>query len=423
MKKIVSCSICVVMIIMSGCSGEQAQAVNTSGDVTEKTAVTEQPSQPLTAGQSEQNELNSAALALFDLSATEFVAGITVGWNLGNTLDALSFSDEKDNTSTETGWGNPRANAELFAGLKAAGFDAVRLPTTWWPHLDADNNINTEWLDRVQAVVDMALEQDLYIILNTHHEGHWLYPSYANEDGLTEKLTDIWAQIADRFKDYDGRLIFETLNEPKQDGGENEWNGGTEESRTVVSNLNLAALETIRKSGGHNDKRFVMLPTNAASKTETALSAWEKPDGDDHIIVSIHAYDPYNFALNGEGSSKWYPTDGMKDELDRTFQPLYDKFISKGIPVIMGESGAQNKENLGFRVAWADYYFGRAAEQKIPVFWWDNGVITGDGEKFGLIDRETGEQVFPELTEAMIAAAKAGEPLYPISQEEAGKLK
>ena len=137
------------------------------------------------------------------LTALELTADIRIGWNLGNTLDATGGSG----VTQETSWGNPKTTRELIQGVKDAGFNAVRIPTTWEKQMDENNVINAEWMARVKEIVDYAYDLDMYVILNMHHE-EWHQP-YADKQGeITAKLNTCWTQIAEEFKGYDQHLIF-----------------------------------------------------------------------------------------------------------------------------------------------------------------------------------------------------------------------
>ena len=176
-----------------------------------------------------------------------------------------------------------------------------------------------------------------------------------------------------------------------------EWSGGDQEGWDVVNATNKAFIETIRSSGGSNPYRILMIPDYAANST-TALPHLEVPEDDERIIVSVHAYSPYNFALNANGPAEW---NNDTYDIDTLMSSLKSLFIDKGIPVIIGEFGAVNKENTEQRVQWVKYYLNAAKEIGVPCFWWDNGSFSGNGENLGIIDRNTCEIKFPELVEAM----------------------
>jgi len=338
-----------------------------------------------------------------DIPSTELVKEIKIGWNLGNTMDATGGQG----VSSEISWGNPVTSKEMIDSIKTAGFNILRIPTTWEKHLGPapDYIIDEKWLSRVQEITDYAIDNDMFVIINMHHE-EWYLPFYDNADKATDMLTKVWKQVADRFENYDEHLIFEGLNEPRQKGTSFEWNGGNQEGWEVVNQLNAAFIETIRNAGGNNPLRHLMIPPYAATSSTNAWSGFIVPK-DDKIIVSIHAYTPYNFALNKTGTSEW-STDNSNDtrEIDNLMNSIDQNFISKGIPVILGEFGAMNKDNTNSRVAWAEYYIKKAKEKGIPCIWWDNGAFAGSGELFGLLDRRGLTWKYPEVVDALMQGLK-----------------
>ena len=339
-----------------------------------------------------------------EITALELTSDIKVGWNLGNTLDATGGSG----VSQETSWGNPKTTPELMQAVKDAGFNAVRIPTTWEKQMDENSVISEEWFTRVQEVVDYAYDLDMYVILNMHHE-EWYIPYAENEEEISAKLKTCWTQIAERFKGYDERLIFEGMNEPRWKNTEFEWNGGNDEGREVVNHLNQVFVDAVRATGGNNQYRFLMVCPYAANSGESALSALKLPE-DDRLIVSVHAYIPYGFALAENGTSKWLASKvGCTQDIDTLAEVLDRLFISKGQAVIIGECGAMNRENEEYRAEWAEYYFGKFREIGIPCFWWDNGAFYS-GETFGLFDRRTNEVKYPVLLEAMMRGASGASP-------------
>jgi len=346
----------------------------------------------------DKNENEKSSLTIRDIPSMELIKEFSIGWNLGNTLDATGSSY----LSSETSWGNPYTEKEVFDTVKEAGFNIVRIPVSWGKHLgpEPDYKIQEEWLDRVNEVVDYGIDNGLYVILNMHHE-EWHFPSYENFEKANTILTSVWAQIAERFKYYDEHLIFEGMNEPRMKGTPYEWTGGNAEARDVVNKLNQSFVETIRTGGGNNPYRHLMIPTYAASSDPKTWEDFIIPD-DEKVIVSIHAYTPYNFALNKNGTSVWSP-DNPEDtaEIDNLMNNIYEHFINNGHPVIIGEFGAMDKNNLEDRVNWAEYYVQKASEKGIPCIWWDNGGFTGSGELFGLLDRRSFTWKYPEIVKAL----------------------
>jgi aryl-phospho-beta-D-glucosidase BglC (GH1 family) len=333
------------------------------------------------------------------MSSAEIVENISVGWNLGNTLDSYNTTT----SDTEIGWGNPKTTKAMFQAVQDAGFNAVRIPVTWGEHMSEDGTIDADWMARVKEVVDYAYDLGLYVILNVHHDDYlWLTPTSEKLESDQATLTKIWGQICSQFQDYDHRLIFEGMNEPRVVGSAEEWTGGTQESYTVINQLFQAFVDTVRASGGMNTDRTVIVTTYAQSAEKNAVSGLVVPN-DSHVIVSLHIYAPWKFCGNEDSDADW-GTDADKAELDETFQYLSDTFISKGIPVIIDECGAVNKnENTSARAAWYGYYISAAKKQGIKCFIWDNGE-KADG--FALLDRENCTWYYPEIVQAIQNAVK-----------------
>ena len=342
-------------------------------------------------------------LEMETLTAMDVVSEMKIGWNLGNTMDSLNSNLVKKMPpeNWETAWGNPVTSKELIDAVMAKGFNVIRIPVSWNDHILVAENwkIEESWLDRVQEIVDYAYDNGAYVILNTHHES-WYETYYDKEERSAEILTAVWSQIAERFQDYAEHLIFEGLNEPRKIGTDVEWNGGDQEGWDVVNDLNRVFVKTIRESGGNNPYRILMIPAYGANGWE-GIKHLEIPD-DNKIIVSVHAYEPYDFALNVQGRGTW---DQDTTNIDTIINSLDTLFISKGIPVVIGEIGAMYKNvegNEEERAAWAEYYVSKAAEKGIPCVWWDNGACEGNGELFGLIDRKTCGWKYPLVVEGLM---------------------
>ncbi len=340
-----------------------------------------------------------ANMDFLEMTSFEMMKYMQIGWNYGNTLCSYTGDGtERAGLETELVWGNPYCSKDLVDVISDAGFDTIRIPTTWGQHMDENNVIDPEYLARVHEVVDYGIDNGMFVILNTHHE-EWLYPDSEHFESNKAQLIAIWKQVSEEFKDYDGKLIFEVLNEPRERGSRNEWNGGEPEARAIVNALSEAAYNTIRNSGGNNDRRHVMIPTYAASTAEVIFSDFNF-FGDENTFISVHVYDPVEFALKSPGTDTFGSAQD-KAVIDGFYNRLDRNLISKGVAVIIGESGAVDKNNLEERVEWAKYMYGTAAEKGIPVLWWDNGDFYNQ-ELFGLIDRKTLEFPFPELVDAIV---------------------
>lgn len=337
------------------------------------------------------------------LQAADVVKEMKIGWNLGNTMDSTNTNYMKTMkaSSWETCWGNPVTTKELIQAVIDRGFNVIRIPVSWGDHLlvAEDYKIVDSWMDRVQEIVDYAYDEGAYVILNLHHE-EWHMPYYDNQEQASYILERVWTQIAERFQDYDEHLIFEGMNEPRKKGTTVEWNGGDQEGWDVVNHLNSVFVDTIRRSGGNNPYRILMIPSYAANCWE-GIKHVEIPEDRGKIILSVHAYEPYNFALNTTGTGVW---NNDTWNIDTIMKNLDSMFVSKGIPVIIGEFGAMHKSaetNEEERAAWAEYYVRKAKSIGVPCVWWDNGAFEGDGELFGLINRETYEWEFEKVVEGL----------------------
>jgi endoglucanase len=334
-----------------------------------------------------------------DISATDLVANIKLGWNLGNTLDA---------NPTETSWGNPLTKKTNIDAIKNAGFNAIRIPVSWSHHVDKDYVVNTSFMNRVKEIVGYAMDNDMYILLNTHHdEGIF---KFQNKDMVNSKIAfeRIWQQIAENFKNENEKLIFEGLNEPRTIGSSAEWNGGTKEERDNLNEMEQIFVDVVRASGSNNVKRILMVSTYAASAEQSAMSGVKIPDDPlnsaiKKIIVSVHAYSPWNFAgPDNKTTTTWSKTNsGDTSSVSIPLDRAYSTFVSKGIPVIIGEFGAADKNNVNVRAEWAEYYVSYAKTKNIPCFWWD------DGGNFKLLKRSDNSFYFPDIKDALVTGSNS----------------
>ncbi len=337
---------------------------------------------------------STAYTGMRNITSLELVKEMKLGWNLGNTLDA---------PGGETDWGNPITTKAMIDEIKKSGFNTVRTPVTWYTHVGSapDYTIDSTWLDRVEEIVNYVLDNDMYAIINLHHED-WLVTTYAGQSETTNELTKIWTQIANRFKNYSDYLIFETMNEPRLRGTEYEWTGGTPEARDVINKYNLAAVNTIRGTGGNNQSRHIMIPTHAASALSVAVNDLVIPNNDSRIIVSLHMYSPYFFAMDINGTSTW-GSSSDKSSLDSEFDAVYNKFVKNGRAVVIGEFGTINKNNESSRVVHAEYYTKAAKARGLTAIWWDNGFSTaGAAESYSLFNRNTLSWDCPSVAQALV---------------------
>lgn len=353
----------------------------------------------------------NAAGELTGLSSMEVVSMMGKGFNIGNTLDAEGGKFH-DIVGHETSWGNPQINKDLIDGLAAAGFKTVRIPTTWFRHIHATDgtyDIDVDFLERVKEVVDWCYDNDMFVILNVHHES-WvnvkdLDTSYVK---VGEELSRVWSQIADYFADYDQHLIFEGMNEPRAKGTDYEWNG-TQACYDAVNYLDQVFVDAVRSNGkGHNGERALMVPGYAASSSTNVLNSivLPKTNGvqDPNLIVSTHCYSPYEFCLTDSKKDFNPMSNGDTAAITQLMRDLNSLFISNGVPVVIGECGCTNSsDNIDAREAWFDYFGKITAENGIPAVVWDNGAGgKSGGECHKYFNRKTGEVLEPRLVTAFI---------------------
>ncbi|MGN0613138.1 MAG: glycoside hydrolase family 5 protein, partial [Porcipelethomonas sp.] len=350
------------------------------------------------------------AVGLSGKTAFEITSEMTVGWNLGNTLDCnntgATYSTPPKLSVTK--WGQPEPTQELFDAVKAGGFNTVRIPTTWYEHIQQNSSgdweISPEWMAYVKKTVDYAYKNDMFVILNIHHEDFINVSQFtdATKAAASEKLADIWSQIAEEFKDYDQHLIFEGMNEPRQTYDPSvEWGGGDTESWQYVNDLNKVFIDTVRGQGSsENSERVLMLPGYGANCGINTVRSIDVPEGSGNVALSVHAYLPYFFAMDTSTmSNHTYPGQSgyggdYTAEIKEFFSNMKSVINEKNVPIIIGEFSASDFSNTDSRVAWATDYLTEAESAGIPCVVWDNNVVdtegsTPSGEKHGYINRKT----------------------------------
>jgi endoglucanase len=344
------------------------------------------------------------------LTAIELAKDMKLGWNLGNSLDAVG---------SETAWGNPVVSQRLIDSVKAAGFNAVRIPIAWSKFSDAAAyKIDTAWMGRVETVVNYVLRNGMYAVINIHWDGGWMQPTYASQVAVNNRLKTMWRQIAIRFRNYDDKLLFAGTNEVMKDG---DYGTPTPEYYTVQNSYNQTFVTAVRATGGRNTYRHLVVQGfNTNIDHAVAFLKITADPTPQRLMVEVHYYDPYNFTLNENNNTitQWGKdaTDPAKSEswaaeayADRQFQKMKTVFIDKGYPVLLGEYGAIARLNLGsaaanaehaaYRIYYTGYITRSAAAQGLIPFYWDNG-FTGD-KGMGIFNRNTGAKAFPEMVKAI----------------------
>lgn len=345
-------------------------------------------------------------------TATDAVKNMGLGWNLGNTLDAntgkgTNFEDAsywgQQGLDSEYCWGQPATTSELITMMKNAGFGSIRVPVTWYNHMDKDGNVDKAWMARVHQVVDYVIDNGLYCVLNVHHDTgaggtdfkHWIQ---ASEDNFTQnraRFEKLWQQIAEEFKDYGKELVFEGYNEmldPISSWNYASFAASGQYNATIATSaynaINQYAqsfVNTVRATGGNNESRNLIVSTYAASNGSGDWNAHLKdpvtklnmPDDKTagHIIFEVHAYP----TIADSNTGKPYTSTVIKKNIDNMITILKDNLVSKGGPVIIGEWGTSSVDKSGATdydlhktefFQFVDYFIQQTKAEGIGTFYW-----------------------------------------------------
>lgn len=314
-------------------------------------------------GSAEETEAVDNGVMREGLTALEATRLMGNGINLGNTLEACDNNvGIKTNTplSYETHWGQPKTTQAMIDGMKAAGFDTIRIPVAWMTnatHLyEGDYTIDADYMDRVEEVVRYARKAGMYVIINDHWDGGW-YGMFGSESAETRALAmeaykGMWQQIAERFRDYSDYLIFESANEEL--GGRFDENSPlycsdsvvtylTDDERYALTNeINQTFVDVVRATGGNNATRFLLIAGYSTDINQTCDDRFQMPKdtADSKLMVSVHYYDPWSYcgASSAVSATKWGKVSDY-EYLDQQLAKM-TKFTEAGYGVVIGEYGA-----------------------------------------------------------------------------------
>ena len=322
-----------------------------------------------------------------NISAGELINTVNVGWNLGNSLD--STSSTMMSPMQELNWGNPYITKDLIDYVAQCGFNTIRIPVTWYYNSyraeGGDLKIYEEWLKRVQEVIDYAISNQMYVILNSHHDQKIIYAGI-NDTTMHQVLSDastLWKIIAEHFKTYDEHLIFEAYNEV--DNIEKSWNY-SDKAAAQMNELNQTFVDTVRSTGNNNAKRILIVPTLLDGDDSRILSAFIKPKDivADKIIVELHTY-----------SMKFI------QDIESDFAVMEEFSQRIKAPILIGEFGSTITYPLPeLRAEHASNFVARAAEHGIKCVWWDNG------SNYKIIDRRDFSASNYELINALMDGSR-----------------
>ncbi len=381
--------------------------------------VTQEAGEAVTGGDQAGGDDVVVTPEVSDNAAWQMAAHLGIGWNMGNHFDA-----HNNGVSGETVWGNPKATQATFDKVKAAGFSTVRIPVTWMGHIGEapDYKIEDAWLDRVAEIVGYAEKAGLNAIVNMHHDGadskYWLNikaaaSSETSHRQIMEQIAAMWTQIALKLADKGDFLIFEAFNEI-HDGswgwGTNRTDGGKQYA--CLNEWNQTFVDAVRATGGNNATRILGVPAYCTN-VDIAIESFVLPEDSakDRLMMSVHCYDPYDYTLPANKSEWGHTADPAKKvagdneaELRKVFGKIYSNFISKGIPVYMGEFGCVNRATTreqAFQQYYLKYYAKLAKTYGVPSIIWDNGAKGAGNEKHAFIDHGTGEYCSSEAEAAI----------------------
>ncbi len=368
-------------------------------------------------------------------TSIEMARAMKTGWNLGNTLDAMGTDDWSYSLGldTEEYWGNTKATKNLIKAVKAKGFVTLRIPVSWHNHIsrtDTTNyKIDDEWMQRVKQVVDWGLEEGMCVVLNIHHD-NFSEITYYEDNGQSKKnsiyenagycisgntnvrqkskrfINRVWTQIAETFKDYDNKLVFEILNEPgfKQQEADN-WNWSNSQyyqMNQILNDYQEEGIRAIRAVGGANTNRYIMVTRLLVS---CSMDGWELPDDtvSDRLIFTAHFYSTY--------SSEY----SFYSVLNMVF-PEFNAFLLKGIGVVIGESGmSTDYSSPDIRITDYQERYSKFYEYGIPCFLWDNGKFLndypGDMDCYGYINRKNYSWTYEAPVTILVRMAHENNPI------------
>lgn len=369
-----------------------------------------------------------------DLKAVDLMKYMGQGINIGNTLEAtLAAADITENTTVsdyERAWGNPLIKQELLDGMKKYGFNTVRVPVAWSNMISDDGTyaIDETYLDRVEEVINYALNDEMYVIINIHWDGDW-WGQFGDKDETVreqawKRYEAFWTQIANRYQEYSDRLIFESANEELGDRLNDDWRNMSTYPKTgtltsaelyrMTNEINQKFVDIVRGSGGNNTKRQLLIAGYDTDIVKTCDERYQMPEdipenGTDKLSVSVHYYTPSTYCIvtqdEGWGYKDSWGTDEDKQELHGYFDRMA-KFTEAGYGVIIGEYGAAgvNKDGIPDFLGEVARYGAQCGF--CPVLW-DIGTLFDRTDcKLKYIDVA---QVYKDITNADVIIPESGE--------------
>ncbi|MEV0531065.1 cellulase family glycosylhydrolase [Kitasatospora sp. NPDC050463] len=310
-------------------------------------------------------------------NAMDAVAQMQPSWNLGNTLDAIPNEDS---------WGNGQTTKATFDAISAAGFRSVRIPVTWADHQSttAPYAVDATYMTRVKQLVDWALADGLYVVLNVHHDSwKWVEKIPTDHDNVMARFDSTWKQIATTFRDEPRSLVFEGINEPSVAGVTDA------QKLQYLRELQTSFHSVVRASGGANANRLLSLTTPGGSPTSAYMADLYSTItslNDSQLIAQVHYYSWFPFSVNAAGGTLYDAA--ARQNLDDTFADIHKTFVAKNIPVYLGEYGL---------LAWPDHFHPSRIERGEALKYYEHlnytarvtGVTTALWDPFAYLNRDT----------------------------------
>lgn len=380
------------------------------------------PSCSADAAESQPSNADAPAADNRAITAQQWNSQVKAGWNLGNQFECSAPGQDGESMqigvfdnhlNAETAWGNPKVTKKTIKAVRDAGFDAIRIPVRWQCHITNPTamSIDKQWMARIKEVVGWCLDNDMKVIINTHHD-KWLegrpYSQYKDENN--QKLALLWMNIASEFAQYDYRVAFAGTNEVHV---KDNWGKPSKENLEVQNSYNQTFIDVVRATGGNNAQRHLIVQTYVCNpdfgidNNDFIIPTDIEGNGNKYMSVEFHYYTPWDYA----GECKYYfwgepykQYGEASPSNEKTMSDFFDRVAStwaaKGLGVVIGEWGVTDHykggqtdiihENMTY---YCRFLTSEARKRGFSTFVWDNNSFGNGSEKFGIFDRKDGMKV------------------------------
>jgi len=306
------------------------------------------------------------------ISSKQLLSQMGSGITLGDSFTSRGLPEEAQITDYETFYNNPVVAKELIDAYKKAGFSAVRIPICWSDHIDEKGVVDAAFLDRIEEIVNYCIDNYLYCIINSQNDQNWLTTNSKDFNKTKQRFKQMWTDISKKFIGYNDWLIFEGIADVLK--AENDKSAPTKNDYKNANELNQAFVDAVRKTGGRNAKRHLIISTYGAFIDTASLEAFSVPkdSAKNKLIAKVNIYAPSSFCLDESKDNMW-GSDEDKKYIEMALNTINQRFTKLKIPVIVGEFGAVDKGNVSARAAYAKHIVATAYNYYIVCFWNDNG--------------------------------------------------